>query len=212
MSQPTESEILFEGFCKTLSIPCDRIACASTKTPDYDVTLGGHRIVAEVKQIEPGDDDRELLATGAGWSEPGRRVRSKIQASSKQLKARSDGTLPALLVVYDHGTMSCTDQDDIKTAMFGEEIVVIRRLDGEPISASRVHPGGHRKCTPTDNTSISAIGLMYRFGGNDVRLSVFHNHFAAIRIDPDWFRAVGIFRHFAIDPMDSNSPYEWREV
>ena len=92
----TESEILFEIFCDAVHIPYVRIPCGAGKTPDYDITPGGNKIVAEVKQIEPGDDDERLLSAGASWSDQGRRVRQKIDAAKRQLKARSGGRFPAL--------------------------------------------------------------------------------------------------------------------
>jgi hypothetical protein len=219
MAQPddgkTESEILFETFCTTLGIPYVRIPCGIEETPDYDITLGGHQVVTEVKQFEPNDDDERAWAdfrsgrNPFGVSEPGRRVRNKIKGASTQLKARSRGKVPALLVLYDNATFGGTDATDIKTAMYGDEKVVVSRSSGE---VSPVHPGGHRQCTAEDNTSISAIGLMYRFGGREVRLDLFHNHFAAVPIDPEWFRVEVSFRHFAHDPTIRNAEYEWREA
>ncbi|HUE15931.1 MAG TPA: hypothetical protein VMR25_17300 [Planctomycetaceae bacterium] len=206
--EKTESEALFEAFCTALSIPWDRVPRSRTKTPDYVVTLGGHRVVTEVKQIEPGDDDKRLLAAGAAWSDPGRRVRQKIQASSKQLRARSGGTLPTLLVLYDLGTFRGTDSDDVKTAMFGDESATVRRLPGEALEISPIQPGGHRKCTEQSNTSISAIALMRPFETYGARLALFHNHFAAIHIDPEWCRVKSAIQHFAL----SDEVYAWREV
>jgi hypothetical protein len=208
-----ESEIIFEEFCTDAAIPFTRIERTGKPTPDYEITLGGHTVVTEVKQLDRNDDDdraiTEARAKGieVGWSEPGRRVRLKFQTAGKQLKERSQGKLPTMLVIHDNGTFGGTDRDDIKTAMYGDETIVLRRSDDGTTLASPIHAGGQRKCTPNSNKTISAVGLLYRGSGN-VRLSVFHNHHAIVPIDPDWFRAETL-RHFGCDPDNPDVPYEW---
>ncbi len=212
MTQKTISELLFELFCIDLNIPFTPIERTSQKTPDYDVILGGHTVVTEVKQCDPNEEDERHWANarsrgkGSAWGDSDRRIRLKIQASRKQLKARSHGKLPALLVVYDNGVFTGIDSTDIKTAMFGDEIVIATLIDNTVIDVNDIHPGGGRKLTENSNTSISAVALMYE-SGPDTSLSVFHNHFATNPIDPNWFRD-DRFRHFAL----GNSPYEWGPV
>lgn len=210
MTQPTKSEMLFEGLCDRLGIPYQGIERGPGKTPDYDITLGSQIVVTEVKQLEESDNDRRLLAEGAGWETPGRRIRLKIDASKKQLRSRAGGTLPTLLVVYDNGTFHGTEIDDIKTAMYGDEVVTVKveRATREHVAASAIRPGGGRKCTASDNNYLSAIALMWDWE-DGARLSVFHNHFADNPINPSWFRSP-TFRHYACDP--ATSPYAWSEV
>jgi len=52
--------------------------------------------------------------------------------------------------------------------------------------------GAKRKMTETDNTSISAIGHLFMTGPDAVYLSVYHNKFAAIPLNPAWLAAHGI--------------------
>jgi hypothetical protein len=215
-SNKTESEILFARLCDNLRIPFVPINRSDSKTPDYEVTLGGHKVVTEVKQLDPNDDDERFLAdfrsqsAGCSWSKPGRRVRLKIQDCKKQLKARSQGTFPAMLVIYDNGTAAGTDGTDVKTAMYGDEKVTITPFRDGATDVSAIHPGGGRKCTDTYNTTISAVALLYG-SSNYAQLSVFHNHFAAIPIDPAWFHDES-FRHYTLDPTDHDADYEWRPL
>src|SRR5687767_12357453 len=104
MSDKTISEILFEQFCKENSILCSQIERQEHKTPDYDVYFGAHLVIAEVKQLDPNEVDekhceqvrqREPVAY---WEESGRRVRIKIDSAKTQLKLRSQGKYPAILL------------------------------------------------------------------------------------------------------------------
>ena len=68
-------------------------------------------LVVEVKQFDPNEEVEKLYKqlqergyTDVYGGEPGAKVRLKIQAGAKQLKARSKGKLPALLVLYNNST------------------------------------------------------------------------------------------------------------
>jgi hypothetical protein len=205
----TESEKLFERFCAANGISCQPIECDGKKA-DYEVVVCGNRIIAELKQINPNESDDVTWNDGrnrgavAAWGNSDHRVRLKIQEARKQLKARSEGKLPTLLVIFDNGTFAGTDGTDIKTAMFGDEKVVVSIADHRVASVSALHAGGNRRFSADSNTSISAIALMY---GDKPRLSIFHNHFASITIDPDWIRLDDV-KHFALN----QSVYEWNPV
>lgn len=212
MTHRTESEQVFEEFCTALQISFARIPTGSQKTPDYDLNLGGNLVVTEVKQCDPNEEDQEnwsnAWSNGAAssWSLPGRRVRLKVSQARKQLKARSDGKVPTLLIIYDNGTFGGIDNVDIKTAMFGDETVRCTRGPQNTTSVGQVQPGGGRQLTAECNTTISAIALLH--GGKLWRsLSVFHNHYSQNPINPNWFRH-NRFRHFGLDP----ECYEWREM
>jgi hypothetical protein len=212
MTNPTtESEVMFEQFCDALAIPCERIECSTTKTPDYAITLGGNTVVAEVKQLDQNEDDKEgwaQLKTGAvaEWVTTDVRVRRKIKKAEVQLSERCQGKVPGMLVLYDNGTLGGTDVTDIKTAMFGDETVTMlpRRSDGAVV-ASAIRPGDNGVCTKNDNTTVSAIGYLYPFGAG-CRLTVFHNRYATVPIDPNWLRTETL-QHRGCDP--DNGPYEW---
>lgn len=204
----TKSEMLFELLCRNYGIVCTPIVCAGKKA-DYEIAVKGHRIITEIKQIDPTEADEatwnkgRLRVSAAAWGNSEHRIRLKIQEARKQLKARSNEILPTLLIVYDNGTFAGTDVTDVKTAMFGDEKVVVSHLNYEVASVSPIHAGGNRRFTPDSNTSISAIGLMYK---EQPRLTIFHNHFATNPIDPEWLRFDGI-RHYALNSQN----YEWME-
>lgn len=205
----TKSEILFERFCKEKGISCAPIGCDGKKA-DYDIDFQGLRIVTEVKQIDRNESDistwKGVRARGsvAAWGNSDHRVRLKIQEARKQLKARSEGKLPTLLVIYDNGTFAGTDGNDIKTAMFGDEKVVVSTFDHQVVNISAIHAGGNRRFAVDSNTSINAIALIY---GDEPKLNIFHNNFAAIPIDPDRMRMEGV-EHFKLDAKI----YDWTQV
>lgn len=53
------SEIMFEELCGSVGIGCRRIAEAYSRTPDFEVELTGHRIVVEIKQFDPKEEEAE---------------------------------------------------------------------------------------------------------------------------------------------------------
>lgn len=102
------------------------------------------------------------------------------------------------------------DRTDIKTAMYGHETISGVASSSGGLHITDIGLGGGRKCTPNNNTTISAIGLLFRCG-DDIRLSVFHNCYAKIPIHPNWMRRSTI-RHFAIDPGIRGQFPEWQEI
>jgi hypothetical protein len=57
----TSSERYFERFCERRGIAIRRLPEGPDKTPDYEIVVDGIEIVAEVKQIEPNAEDRDVL-------------------------------------------------------------------------------------------------------------------------------------------------------
>jgi hypothetical protein len=219
MSDKTISELLFEQFCEENSIRYCRVKQQVHKTPDYDIYFGEHLVIAEVKQIDQNKDDEKRSEQGrrrgriAFWEKSGRRVRIKIDSAKKQLKLRSQGKYPAILVLYDNVPTKSTDAVDIKTAMYGHESVRIAlpgSAEDMSIEIENVGFGSERKFTPNDNTTFSAIALLYKFG-ETLHLSVFHNVYAKCPIDPSWLR-LSTVRHFTLGPQIQGAFQEWREV
>jgi hypothetical protein len=221
----TASELLFERFCADQGLLLTQVPTQSDrarKTPDYEINAAGHRIVVEVKQIDPNPEDRrqfrllrERGETDTITSEPGHRVRGKISDAMPQLKMRSKGRVPAMLVLYNNVKLieERIDPVDIRTAMYGLEIVEIR-VPTDPndrrISA-RHRFGGKRKVSQKHNTSLSAVASMYE-GSVSARLDVYHNDFAANPIAPDWLRNDAV-RHFKLaDHVGRGGLSEWIEL
>jgi hypothetical protein len=101
------------------------------------------------------------------------------------MRSRTNGFLPAMLVLFDRG--SCCghiDPYEIKAAMFGLEQVHLALPsdpDKKPYLTGASHGPG-RKMTSTSNTSISAIGALWMSDAEHVHLDVYHNRYAAIPI------------------------------
>jgi hypothetical protein len=216
MNNLTISELLFEQFCKDNSIPYSRIEHEQHRTPDYDVYFGEHHVIAEVKQIDQNEKDKELheqcrlRGTAAGWEESGRRVRIKIDSAKEQLKISQD---PAILVLYDNVKIGSIDADDIKTAMYGHETVRLALLENSEymsVEIKSVGFGSRQKFTPRHNTTFSAIALLNKFCGS-LRLSFFHNIHAKHLIDPSWLRR-DMVNHFTLGPQIQGVFQEWQEV
>src|SRR4030042_998968 len=124
-----KSELLFERFCRERGVKFERIPVVTNvkgmRTPDYMVFPAGERIVVEIAQLDPNDDDRQHSgkrktgSIGVG-GEVGKRIRLKITAKAGQLKARSAGVLPAVLVLYHNTeTRRSTAPEPARRAMFG---------------------------------------------------------------------------------------------
>jgi hypothetical protein len=219
MIESTVSERFFEQFCIENSIHFERIEEEQYKTPDYEVYFGKHLVIAEVKQTDSNEDDLELqkklhsFGIASGWEESGRRVRLKIDSAKKQLKSRAQGRYPTLLVLYNNVTTGSIDLDDIKTAMYGHEIVRYSLPEHPDDFSARIDYigfGSDRKFTPNQNTTFSAIALLYRFGDGSLLLSVFHNIYAKKPINPSWLHCDRV-KHFTLGSDVEGIFQEWRE-
>ncbi|MYA80735.1 MAG: hypothetical protein F4X39_09470 [Acidobacteriia bacterium] len=183
------SELLFEDYCKRVGIHCERIQEEHGRTPDYELVIDGQTIIAEVKEFTKNRDD----------TDPGAGVRKKIQDSSPQIKARTAGRYPGMLVLYDNGRIVPNFlPNHIMTAMYGQmvlDIAIPRDISIKPyITGARLGP--KKKMTEDTNTSISAIGaLVVTEPGLILKLHVYHNRFARVPIDPKLLARRGILQH-----------------
>lgn len=220
----TQSEKWFEQFCGERGIPLVRIEETESRTPDYEINLDDAKIVVEVKEIQPIDDEKasieKMRRTGVGnatGGTPGERVRSKIESAVGQIKARTNGTLPSLLIIsdirYGCGQVSGhVDSYNIRVAMDGLDQIVIAVPQDREISpyATGTKSGPRKKMTESHNTSISAIGVMYTPPGEPIGLLVYHNRFAANPINPD---SLGphVTRQYRLSG-DAGTSSEWEEM
>ena len=193
----TASENYFERLCAERRIPLDRIPEGYGKTPDYKLTIEGQTIITEVKEItmnkEEQESDSVMQERGYGnvlSTTPGDRVRKKISEALPQIKARSKGIYPGLLVLFDRGFVAgYLDPYCIRVAMYGlEQIHIVVPIDPSisPYSAGMSF-GPKRKMTQVHNTSISAIGVLFATGSDELLLHVYHNRYAAVPLQPELF-------------------------
>lgn len=211
----TKSEKLFERFCEENSIRHRRILETSVKTPDYEFFPGGTRVVVEVKQVEPNDEDRKFDAAmdagqhPVGGYTPGQRTRKVIESAGPQLKA-SAGDSPGLIVAFnmvDRMRGIYLGQHDVLTGMYGFETVNISvpKDTAKKPRLESVTFGGKRKVTPVHNTTLSAFAVIYDV--EPAALIVYHNRFAKNPLNPNLLRLPTV-RHYK--PADQGD-LEWKE-
>lgn len=219
--KPTISEEQFEAFCQNRGIPLERIPESEARTPDYQIDIDGERIIVEIKETSPNpeeiESDRLVKERGYGnvtGGTPGDRVRKMIRSASGQLKARSNGVLPTLLVVFDRGRVAGhVEAYQIRVAMYGLEqiyLAVPPLGHGEPYATGAGH-GPKRKMTETDNTSISAIGALVMTGPNSHVLYVYRNRFAKVPLDPRLLQRFGV-THYDLGVAEQGLASDWVEI
>jgi hypothetical protein len=221
----TQSERWFEQFCATSGIAFERIPEEDTKTPDYHLTIEDQVIVIEVKEIVRNDEeqksDRLLAERGYGealGNTPGDRVRKKINDSTAQIKARSQGIHSSMLVLCDIA-FGCgqvaghLDEYNVRAGMYGLEqihIAVPRDHVRSPYAVGRSF-GPKRKMTEKHNTSISAIGVLSTPKADDIRLCVYHNRYAAHPLNPVLLSHFGI-PQYQLEPNIEGTVANWVEI
>jgi hypothetical protein len=217
----TISEDMFEEVCRTVGIDCRRVAeAADARTPDYEVVFSGHRVVAEVKQFDPNAEEAESIRRmeagriGGTTATPGDRIRKAIRSAAPQLKARSKGECPTMVVVYNNsGAKQHADPYSVATAMQGLDVVPVLVPKDSSISPqfqdARSGPG--KKMTPNANTTISAIGVLVTDFDDQTHLCVYHNRHAVNPIEPDWLRAERV-HHFRLPEGAASSLDGWEKV
>jgi hypothetical protein len=217
----TESERVFEQFCTAAGIPFSRILEEATPTPDYTIRLGGQDVVVEVKEIDPTPEEQEserlIAERGHGLvigGTPGEHVRKKIAKSSAQIKARTHGKLPSILVLFNGGRASRhVESYQIRVAMYGLEQVNMAVPNDPSIRpySTGMSYGPKRKMTENDNTSISGIGVLFMTGPEQTRLHVYHNTFAAVPLESGLLAGFGI-PQFALEDETPGRTAQWMEI
>ena len=158
MNVRTESELLFELFCKRHGLHANPVPTSSRPTPDYELSFGEFTVIVEIKQIE---SDEGLDPTGVSSRTVGAHVRRKIEEARKQVQAASSDSFPTLLLIYnkvDEQFQSFgTEPHDFICAMYGERVVHL--IEGK--SAGSYH-GRNASFRSSINTSFSAVGHLRR--------------------------------------------------
>ncbi len=160
MTIKTISETIFEEFCSSNNLPCEKITECYQPTPDYKVILNAETVIVEVKQIDKDDKFTDEL----GSRTVGDHVRAKIndKHTRRQVNAASKKRLPAILLIYnnlDPMQMFGTEQRDFIAAMYGELTVV---LNPKEHSITDSYYGRNQSLRQDKNTSFSAVGLLYQ--------------------------------------------------
>lgn len=158
MTVKTKAETIFEEFCNSNNIRCEKIPEGPRPTPDYTVVLTGETIFVEVKQIDEDDDFTEV----SGSRIVGDHVRAKINEARKQAKAASIQGAPAILLIYnnlDPLQMFGTEPHDFTTAMYGEITLVLNPTENRVTDS---YHGRNQSLREDKNISFSAVGGIYQ--------------------------------------------------
>ncbi len=169
----TESERLFDEFCRHNKLAVDRVPTVAGKSHDFNLRLVDHSIAVEIEQIE---SLRGLSQSGVSSRTVGSHVRQKISEARKQMQVASRAGLPTILLIYnaaDPGQLFGTEPHDFLCAMYGELTVHI--CDGK---AGDTFHGRNARLRADANTSFGAVGHLTR-GLGAPRVTIYENVFAA---------------------------------
>jgi len=186
--------------------------------------LSGQKVLVEVKEILPNTEEsaaiEKMRQTGVGkavQSTPGERVRGKISNANGQFKARTGGKIPCLLVLCDirHGCGQLSghlDSYNIRVAMEGLDQVVFAAPSDLAYSPyiEGTKSGPRKKMTRSQNTSISAIGVLHTPPGEPIDLIIYHNRFAILPLDPRILKGV-VTKQFRLSETKGIAS-EWERV
>jgi len=171
----TESEELFESFCRQHELDWQRFSEGAGKTPDYSIKFGVAAVAVEVEQIETmqGFNPGGVSSRTVGWH-----VRNKINEARAQLQVSARSGLPTVLLIYnavDPLQLFGTEQHDFLSAMYGELTIHIDRITLE--RSSPFH-GRNARLRNGYNTSFSGVGHLQRTS-TGASVTVYKNVFAA---------------------------------
>jgi len=199
----TKSETLFAEYCSKRGYVASRIPTPTDgkQFPDFDVIIGEHRIIAEVKELTASPDDettanilQQHLPQVFG-DEPGRRVRKQIERAEPQLRRYENQNVPCVVVLYDNiivdgfrpfppggfmvDPMNALWPGNIDFGMFGLQAVKLRlHQDGQTESLGDVR-GGKRTLRSQHQDNISAVVTLHDYAPDyGLFVVVYHNFFA----------------------------------
>jgi len=221
----TISEEMFRRFCKQNRIRYTRIIPSDEqgkKFPDFWMYRWFRRILVEIKQLEPNEEDKvhinELESNGVTSVrevKTANRVRKKIDSAMPQLRTRPNDRTPAICVLYSTISLdrSFIDPFHVLTAMYGEEVVDIG-LPVDPIKSPYVRGirfGGKRKVSSRHNTTLSAVLTLHiNPGEENITSSFYHNAFCTAPLRPRCLRGRHT-RHYWVKIDDRNTFREWEK-
>ncbi|MDY0744128.1 hypothetical protein SNE35_06410 [Paucibacter sp. R3-3] len=216
----TVSESLFEKICQREGFAFSRVLESSERRPDYTLALKNTKLIVEVKELQPTKEEWSVIRCDPGifdgsltyhWGTPGEKIRKKIADANAQLKALSKTELPSLLVLHDPVQFwpELLDSDSVRAAMYGIETALIspEPAPGGGATVLKRRHGGRKKLTDNDNTSLSAIGILFLEEGH-LRLDVFHNWYATVPLEPSYFSS-GNIRHLRLEMCPTKALTDW---
>lgn len=196
-----------------------RVPNSNLRTPDYEIFVPHRKVIVEIKELCPNKKEHDAQRRVINHefvvvsTTPGQRVRKKISDADQQIKIRSKGRFPGLLVLMDAGFLAKhTSAYNIRVAMYGFEALELA-VPSDPrrspeLKGSRF--GGNRRMTPTSNTSISAIAIIGELG-DQIDFRVYHNAHAAIPLKASAFSRYGVPQYVLVPSSPGVVP-DWVQV
>lgn len=190
MSMPTISEALFEQLCSQRGVACNRIPENTYKTADYRVSLISVTLVAEIKQLDPNDEDHDLAPVWGTPNSPGAvapsdRVQGLLEKAYPQVKRSCEGKWPTMIVLHNNsGPWNRIDTFTVAKALFGSFGIVLRLQADQTIAMSGHGYLGQRKVTKDNFRALSVVGVFKRVKDDVMCLDCYHNPFATVRVQP----------------------------
>ena len=218
----TKGEVGLQLFCKRNAIAFRRISESEERTPDYELTIGVIRVIAEVKDIELNEEEKDVqekmkIGQMRSWgSKLGSRVRDAINKANKQIKKLTLGKIPGILVLFDTRPwpFNILYSYEIKVAMYGFETYDFSiSKDFSPPTIVGRRFGEGQKCTPSHNTSTSAVAVLELDKQSGAyKIVIYHNKHSAAPLSPNCWENIDAVRQFVIKQNVTDEFGEWESI
>jgi hypothetical protein len=205
----TISEQLFEQFCYQNKISLKDIPREkNNKTPDYSILLDDDEIFVEVMEFELDASDEKKFKKGEmiTWGGTiGNTVRIKIKKGNKQLREKTQGQKPGIIVLFNNSIFDHNSPYKIMTAMYGLEQYKINIPTGDIVNRTL---GPKKTLTKKDNTSTSAIMTLHKDENNILSALLFHNKHSSSPLNKSLFMQISNVEQFNL----SENEKEWEKL
>lgn len=221
----TNGEVVFEEFCNSNNIRFNKIPECDEESPDYLVEFCGNEVIVEIKDIEMNEEELEAekkLNEGEivtwGSQHVGDRIRYKIDKAKGQIKNRTKGRMPSILVLHDTrpSIFNLLTPYEFKVAMYGFEsikLAVPKSYSAPPREVGRFFGPKGRKLSFNSKNYISALAKIDKnFSTGEITFFIYHNLFANVPADPVLFSSLKSLKQFQLEEGDGPKFRNWLEI
>lgn len=194
---------MFARYCEQFGFTCTKIPTGNCDTPDFEVDALGQRLVVEIKEQSPNDEDhryfKDLLERGIAelTPNPGRRINYDIKKAVKQLGKHADRCLPLVLLISDNIRVDerwvygepnhFLTEVDLDKGMYGDTGSCYVWSSIHELPQARAVRINARQLEAHRNEHLSAIGVLCENRNREVFVHVYHNYFATVPLPPTVF-------------------------
>lgn len=204
----TESERLIEEILSERAVLHNKIPESTTRTPDYEVVLGGTKSYWEIKELTENPTEKQIadnidFETFEVYSIDSKRISESIKSASGQLRTHGHAGNICIVVLFDARNFSTKDflfEMHLRSSMLGSADYM-QMQDGKFMEIKR------NNGLLTDRMIyISAIAVMYK---EAKELVFYHNPNAENKIEhEDFFKK--FTNHFYA--IQTASGLEWVKI